>query len=309
LLTTVFLGTPAVAVPFLERLAKTSRVIGVVTSPDRPAGRGYALAPTEVKRAAETLGVPVQQPEKLAGFSLAGSFGQVPDVGIVVAYGHLIPAAVFNEPRYGLVNVHFSLVPKYRGAGPMQWALIRGETETGVSLFQIERGLDTGPVFLQGRTPIAPEDNAVTLREKLVAQGLDVMEEFLRKVENGPWAPTPQSGEVLLAPSLTKEDGRIRWGQRSAVDSVNLIRGTYEWPGAFGVLKGQRLKIRRAESEIQQSGRPGEIIAVEKGRGFLVKCATGSLRVLRVQPEGKKEMEASDFWNGAHLAVGDRFEE
>lgn len=149
----------------------------------------------------------------------------------------------------------------------------------------------------------------MTLREKLVAQGLDVMEEFLRKVENGPWAPTPQSGEVLLAPSLTKEDGRIRWGQRSAVDSVNLIRGTYEWPGAFGVLKGQRLKIRRAESEIQQSGRPGEIIAVEKGRGFLVKCATGSLRVLRVQPEGKKEMEASDFWNGAHLAVGDRFEE
>lgn len=127
------------AVPFLERLAKTSRVIGVVTSPDRPAGRGYALAPTEVKRAAETLGVPVQQPEKLAGFSLAGSFGQVPDVGIVVAYGHLIPAAVFNEPRYGLVNVHFSLVPKYRGAGPMQWALIRGKPKP-VFLFSKLKG-------------------------------------------------------------------------------------------------------------------------------------------------------------------------
>ncbi len=309
MLSTVFFGTPDVAVPFLERLAKNSHVMGVVTSPDRPAGRGYALAPTEVKRAAEALGLPVQQPEKLAGFSLAGSFGKTPDVGIVVAYGHLIPPSVFNEPRRGLVNVHFSLVPRYRGAGPMQWALIRGESETGVSLFQIEKGLDTGPVFLQGRMPIEAKDNAVTLREKLVGQGIELMEEFLRKLEQGDCSPVPQSGEVLMAPQLTKEDGRIRWGQRSALDIVNLIRGTYEWPGAFGILKGQRVKIRRAEAEIQQSGRPGEITAVEKGRGFLVKCSPDSLWVLRVQPEGKKEMDASDFWNGARLAVGDRFEE
>ncbi|MBL0059515.1 MAG: methionyl-tRNA formyltransferase [Elusimicrobia bacterium] len=309
MLTTVFFGTPLVAVPFLERLAKTSTVLGVVTSPDRPAGRGYGLAPTEVKRAAQSLGIPVQQPERLAGFSIEGAFGKKPDVGIVVAYGHLIPPSVFNEPRQGLVNIHFSLVPQYRGAGPMQWVLIRGETETGVSLFRIEKGLDTGPVFLQGRQTIDPADDAVTLREKLVALGLELMDNFLRQLEEGPWAPTPQSGAVSTAPLLTKEDGRIRWSLRSAGEIVNLIRGTCEWPGAYGVLKGQRMKIRRAESCPGGAGAPGEIIAVEKDRGFLVKCASDSLLVRSLQPEGKKEMDAPRFWNGARLSVGDRFEE
>lgn len=308
MLTTVFFGTPGVAVPFLERLAKKSRVIGVVSSPDRPAGRGYAVVPTEVKRAAVALGLPVQQPEKLAGFSLEKVFGGKPDVGIVVAYGHLIPPSVFSEPKYGLVNAHFSLVPKYRGAAPMQRALIRGEKETGVSLFQIEKGLDTGPVFLQGRYVIAPEDNAATLRQNLVSLGLELLDEFLRRLEEGPWAPTPQVGEATAAPSLTKEDGRIVWGKKTAEEIVHLIRGTYEWPGAYGVLKGQRVKIRNAERSLDGPGVPGEITAVEKGQGFLVKCQSDTLRVLRVQPEGKKEMDAPSFWNGARLAVGDRFE-
>lgn len=308
MLNTVFFGTPAVAVPFLERLAKNSRVMGVVSSPDRPAGRGYSLVPTEVKQAALSLGLPVQQPEKLAGFSLESAFGKKPDVGIVVAYGHLIPSAVFNEPRHGLVNVHFSLVPKYRGAGPMQWALIRGEKETGVSLFQIEKGLDTGPVFLQRKYGIMPEDNAESLRKNLVSLGLELLEEFLRKLEEGPWVPSPQAGESTGAPSLAKEDGRILWAQRSAQEIANLVRGTYEWPGAYGVVKGQRVKIRKTERSPDNFGVPGEIIAVEKGRGFLVKCLTDSLWVLRVQPEGKKEMDAPSFWNGARLEVGDRFE-
>ena len=296
------------AVPFLERLAKKSRVIGVVSSPDRPAGRGYAVVPTDVKQAASRLGLPVQQPEKLAGFSLAQAFGQTPDVGLVVAYGHLIPPAVFNEPRHGLVNIHFSLVPKYRGAGPMQWSLIRGEKETGVSLFRIEKGLDTGPVFLQGRYSIPAEEDAVTLRQNLVSLGLELLDEFLRKLEEGPWEPTPQTGEATPAPPLTKEEGRIRWGQRSAEEIANLIRGTYEWPGAYGVLKGQRVKIRKALRIPNGPGVPGEITTVEKGRGFVVKCLSDSLCVLRVQPEGKKEMDAPSFWNGARLALGDRFE-
>jgi methionyl-tRNA formyltransferase len=307
-LNTVFFGTPAVAVPFLERLAKKSNVVGVVSSPDRPAGRGYSLVPTEVKRAALSLGLPVRQPEKLAGFSLESAFGKNPDVGIVVAYGHLIPSVVFNEPRLGLVNVHFSLVPKYRGAAPMQWALIRGEKETGVSLFQIEKGLDTGPVFIQQKYAITSEDNAETLRKNLVSMGVELLEEFLRKIEEGPWVPTPQAGEPTGAPPLAKEDGRILWNQRSAEEIVNLARGTYEWPGAYGVVKGQRLKIRKAEPTADHTGVPGEITAVEKGRGFLVKCLSDTLRVLRVQPEGKKEMDAPSFWNGARLAVGDRFE-
>ncbi len=296
------------AVPFLERLAKKSRVMGVVSSPDRPAGRGYSVVPTDVKQAAVSLGLPVQQPEKLADFSLEKAFGHKPDVGIVVAYGHLIPPSVFREPTHGLVNAHFSLVPKYRGAGPMQWALIRGEKETGVSLFQIEKGLDTGPVFLQGRYAVPPEANASTLRESLVSLGLELLDEFLRRLEEGPWSPTPQSGEATVAPLLTKEDGRIVWSEKSAEEIVNLIRGTYEWPGAYGVIKGQRVKIRAAERASDGSGPPGEITAVEKGRGFLVKCLSDTLRVLRVQPEGKKEMDAPSFWNGARLAVGDRFE-
>lgn len=296
------------AVPFLERLAKKSRVLGVVSSPDRPAGRGYSVVPTDVKQAAMSLGLPVQQPEKLADFSLEKAFGHKPDVGIVVAYGHLIPPSVFREPTHGLVNAHFSLVPKYRGAGPMQWALIRGEKETGVSLFQIEKGLDTGPVFLQGRYAVPPEANASTLRESLVSLGLELLDEFLRRLEEGPWSPTPQSGEATVAPLLTKEDGRIVWSEKSAEEIVNLIRGTYEWPGAYGVIKGQRVKIRAAERASDGSGFPGEITAVEKGRGFLVKCLSDTLRILRVQPEGKKEMDAPSFWNGARLAVGDRFE-
>lgn len=190
----------------------------------------------------------------------------------------------------------------------MQWALIRGEKETGVSLFQIEKGLDTGPVFLQGRYAVPPEANASTLRESLVSLGLELLDEFLRRLEEGPWSPTPQSGEATVAPLLTKEDGRIVWSEKSAEEIVNLIRGTYEWPGAYGVIKGQRVKIRAAERASDGSGPPGEITAVEKGRGFLVKCLSDTLRVLRVQPEGKKEMDAPSFWNGARLAVGDRFE-
>lgn len=308
MLNTVFFGTPAIAVPFLERLASASRVKGVVTAPDKPAGRGYTLTPPPVKAAAAALGLPVAQPPSLKDFSLSAAFDGGIDVGIVVAYGYLIPPAVFNEPRQGLVNIHFSLVPKYRGAGPMQWALIRGETETGVSLFRIEKGLDTGPVFLQRATRIQAEDNAVRLREKLVALGLALQDEFLRRIEEGPWTPTPQSGDPSDAPLLKKEDGRIHWDRYSARQILNLIRGTYEWPGATARLKTGALKIRAAELRAGGNGRPGEIIGVEKGRGFLIKCLSDSLLITCVQPEGKREMDADLFWNGARLSVGDCIE-
>ncbi len=318
--------------PFLERLARGSRLLGVVASPDRPAGRGYVLTPPPVKRAAQALGVPVHQPEQLKDFSLKGVFGRAPDLGIVVAYGHVIPPSVFEEPAQGLVNVHFSLVPKYRGAGPIQWALINGERETGVSLFRIEKGLDTGPVYLQAPVPIAPEDNASTLREKLVARGLGLQDEFLLRLERGPWAPTPQAGSPIPAPLLKKEDGVIRWSRQSAPEVVNLIRGTWEWPGAWARFKGQRVRIRAAEvvgtdvplkTNVPSGANvppgtnvpsgtnvpPGTVAGLEKGRGFLVQCSTGMVRIFRVQPEGKKEMDATDFWNGARLAVGDCFTE
>lgn len=308
MLNTVFFGTPPIAVPFLERLASLTRVRGVVTAPDRPVGRGYALTPPAVKTAAQKLGLSVLQPTSPKELDLAAAFGPL-DVGVVVAYGYLLPPAVFNAPTNGLVNAHFSLVPKFRGAGPIQWALIRGETETGVSLFRIEKGLDTGPVFLQKTVPIRPEDNAATLRERLTAEGVELLGDFVRKIGSGSWEPSPQIGEWTEAPLLKKEDGRVFWDRHSAREILNLVRGTYEWPGATARIQGARLKIRAGEARAHGNGRPGEIVAVEKGRGFLVKCVSDSLLVTRVQPEGKREMDAESYWNGARLAVGHRFEQ
>ncbi|MBK8650927.1 MAG: methionyl-tRNA formyltransferase [Elusimicrobia bacterium] len=308
MLNTVFFGTPPIAVPFLERLASLTRVRGVVTAPDRPVGRGYALTPPAVKTAAQKLGLSVLQPTSPKELDLAAAFGPL-DVGVVVAYGYLLPPAVFNAPRHGLVNAHFSLVPKFRGAGPIQWALIRGETETGVSLFRIEKGLDTGPVFLQKTVPIRPEDNAATLRERLTAEGVELLGDFVRKIGSSSWEPSPQIGEWTEAPLLKKEDGRVFWDRHSAREILNLVRGTYEWPGATARIQGARLKIRAGEARAHGNGRPGEIVAVEKGRGFLVKCVSDSLLVTRVQPEGKREMDAESYWNGARLAVGHRFEQ
>lgn len=306
MLKTVFFGTPAVAVPFLEKLAKISDLRGVVTGPDRPVGRGYALTPPPVKTAAQALGCSVEQPEKLSNFSL-DVFGPGLDLGLVVAYGRLIPSTVFRQPRAGLVNVHFSLLPRLRGAAPMQWALIRGERETGVTLFQIEAGLDTGPVFQQKALPIDSTDNAVTLREKLIAVGLSLEEALVRSLEAGPVVPVPQVGTPTQAPALKKEDGNVDWA-RSAAEIHNLIRGAYEWPGAWTRLKGARLRLRGAEPLDGEGGTPGRVVSVEKGRGFLVQCGSGRLRITRVQPEGKREMDADSFWNGARLAPGEVFE-
>jgi methionyl-tRNA formyltransferase len=269
-LNTVFFGTPAIAVPFLERLAALTRVRGVVTAPDRPVGRGYALTPPSVKTAAQKLNLPVLQPASPKELDLTAAFGPL-DVGVVVAYGYLIPPAVFNAPRLGLVNAHFSLVPKYRGAGPIQWALIRGETETGVSLFRLEKGLDTGPVFLQKTVPIRPEDNAATLRERLTFEGVELLGEFVRKVSSGPWEPTPQTGEWTEAPLLKKEDGRIFWDRHSARDILNLVRGTYEWPGRHGADPGRSAQNSRGRGPAPRHRSPRGDHRRREGEGIFGK--------------------------------------
>ena len=302
----VFFGTPAVAVPFLEKLAALSSVQGVVTAPDKPAGRGYAVQPTAVKAAAERLGLPVLQPATLKGFSLDG-FGPL-DLGLVVAYGKLIPPGTFEAPRFGLVNVHFSLLPKYRGAGPVQWALINGERETGVSLFRIEKGLDAGPVYLKQAVAVEPEDDSAVLRDRLVKAGLELAEELLRKMEAGPLSAQSQSGEPTFAPLLKKEDGLIRWEEKSAEAVANLVRGTYEWPGAFTPFRGKTVKIRSAVALSGGEGLPGTLVSLERGEGLLVQCRSGRLKVRRLQPEGKREMSADDFWNGFHPAPGEKFD-
>jgi methionyl-tRNA formyltransferase len=307
-LSTLFFGTPETAVPFLERLDGKSRLLGVVTSPDKPAGRGYALTPPAVKRAAEKLGRPVLQPASLKdpAFHAALAAWGPADLGVVVAYGKLIPPAIFDLPRFGLMNAHFSLLPKYRGAAPVQWALMRGETLTGVSLFRIEKGLDTGPVYLQKPVAVRPEDTSASLRARLADEGLALLEEVLARFEAGGAAAIPQTGEPSLAPILKKEDGRVDWAARSAKEIANLVRGAWEWPGAFCQWKGQTLKIRAAEPRPWSgSEAPGTVVAMEKGRGFLIKSRDGALLLLRVQPEGKKELDAWGFWNGARLSVGD----
>jgi methionyl-tRNA formyltransferase len=304
LLNAVFFGTPEVAVPFLEKLNGLTRVAAVVTAPDAPSGRGYEIRPPAVKTAAQRLGLPVLQPDSLKEFSLDG-LGPL-DFGLVVAYGRIIPPAVFDCPKRGLVNVHFSLLPKFRGAAPVQWALIRGEKETGVTLFRIEKGLDTGPVHLQKAAAVRPEDDVSTLRGRLAALGLELLEELVRGIEGGSFETRPQTGEPSLAPSLKKEDGRIRWAEQSAEEVSRRARGTSEWPGAFGTFRGRTVKIRRAEAR-EGSGVPGAASA-EKGEGLLIQCRSGRLLVRRLQPEGKKEMSGEEFWNGARPAAGEKFE-
>jgi methionyl-tRNA formyltransferase len=309
MLKTVFFGTPAVAVPFLERLAGRSKVLGVVCSPDKPAGRGYENHPPEVKPAAQKLGLPVFQPPKLKDPSVAETIAAwgAADVGIVVAYGKLIPRAVFDLPRHGLVNVHFSLLPRYRGAAPVQWALINGESRTGVTLFRIEESMDSGPVFLQAAEDVRPDDDSASLRARLVERGLPLLDELLVRLEAGPFEPTPQAGEPTLAPILKKEDGLLRWDALTARQAADLVRGAYEWPGAYTLDRGEVLRVRRAEPrDGPASGEPGAVVSVEKGLGFAVRCRDGNLLLRRVQSGGKKEMDAWSYWNGARLKPGDR---
>jgi methionyl-tRNA formyltransferase len=290
-------------VPFLELLHTKTKVVAVITSPDQPAGRGYALKAPEVKVAAQKLSVPVLQPESLKGAGVVEqirSFGA--DVGIVVAYGKLLPKEILALPKYGFLNVHFSLLPKYRGAAPIQWALVNGETETGVTLFWLDEGMDTGPIFLQKKIAIQPEDDAETLRNKLVPLGVSSVEEALALLEKGAVKKIPQTGTPSPAPILKKEDGQINWA-KPAEAIRNQIRGLTPWPGVHsGGLKFNKVKV----SFDTEKAQPGTVIRLASGEGPVVKCGQNSLVLLQVQPEGKKAMPAWSWWQGARLKIGDR---
>jgi methionyl-tRNA formyltransferase len=329
---TIFFGTPAIAVPYLELLAQLSDLKAVVTTPDEPAGRGYELQPTPVKQAALKRSLPVLQPatlkdpaflEQLAAFQA--------ELVIVVAYGKILPAAVLQIPRHGYLNVHFSLLPAYRGAAPIQRALMNGESRTGVTLFWLDAGMDTGPIFWQQAIDVPEDADADLLREKLVQLGMDGLKTVVEQVGRGQIVRTPQTGPSSLAPSLKKEEGKIDWG-RPAREIANLVRGTYPWPGAFTFVpvagKTQRLKILkatsiphpsplpsrergsstegRAEGEGWSDATPGTVVHLDNGKGFVVKCGTDFLQILHVQPEGKRPMSAWDYWQGARLKIGEK---
>ncbi|MGH9780097.1 MAG: methionyl-tRNA formyltransferase, partial [Candidatus Acidiferrales bacterium] len=283
-----------------------------VTQPDRPKGRGLEPTPPPVKVAAQELGLRVEQPDKLkgeAGRALLERYR--PDTVVIVGYGQLIPADLLKIPKHGWINLHASLLPKYRGAAPVQWALINGETTTGVTTMRIDAGLDTGPILLQRETPITDNDTAATLAARLAELGVGLMMETLRGLEAGTVKPKPQdNSRASKAPLLKKEHGRLDWSLPARA-LFNLIRGLVPWPGAFTNFRGQLLHIWRAAEAapegVAQAPAPGTLL-VEK-HALYVACRESTwLRLEELQPANRKRMTAADFLNGFHVQPGERFE-
>ena len=297
----VFCGTPVFAVPTLEKLVCASvRVKLVATQPDRPSGRGMELAASPVKRTAQALGLPVTQPEMIKnnGEFRAQLESIAPDAIIVVGYGRIIPQWMIDLPRFGNINLHASLLPKYRGAAPIQWAIARGETVTGVTTMRIDAGLDTGDILLQAEEPIKPEDTALTLAPRLAQTGAELMIRTLAVLQNGTITPRPQNdSQATLAPILTREDGLIDFS-RTAAETWNRLRGFQPWPGAFTHFRGKMLHLHAALPAAEVAAVAPGHFAIEKDRLLLGFAHGTALEVQELHPEGKKRMSAGDFING-----------
>jgi methionyl-tRNA formyltransferase len=309
----VFCGTPSFAVPTLERLVEAGHSVPlVVTQPDRPRGRGMEVAVSPVKNAAIRLGTAALQPATIK--NNAEFRDQLvaigPDAIIVVGYGRIIPQWMIDLPRLGNLNLHASLLPKYRGAAPIQWAIASGESVTGVTTMRIDAGLDTGDILMQREIPIAREDTSETLGSTLASIGAALMVETLHGLGNGQVRPTPQDhSQATLAPILKKEDGRMDFA-RSAKDLFNRLRGFQPWPGAFTMFKGKTLQVHRAQP-LQDAAKltPGEVVV--EGTRLFVGCgkddkdADTTLEFFEIQLEGKRRMTAQEFINGYRPKSGD----
>ena len=300
----VFMGTPSFAVPTLERLVDAGQeCVGVWTQPDRPKGRGRQLAVSPVKEAAVRLNLKVHQPEKIRRpEQLEVLSGLSADIMVVVGYGQIIPQSIIDLPRLGIVNVHASLLPKYRGAAPIQWAIANGETVTGVTTMLINAGLDTGDMLLKAETPIHPEDTAEDLSARLSAMGADLAVETVKRLWDGTVTPQPQNDtEASWAPVLKREDGLISW-PASAYTIHNRARGFQPWPGAYTTFRGQRLHIWRSTPHDRELGRPGAIHL--DARKLFVACGNNTaLEIQELQLEGRKRLTADAFVNGHRLEM------
>jgi methionyl-tRNA formyltransferase len=298
----VFLGTPEFAVPALERSVEAGhRVVAVLTQPDRPKGRGHELAAPPVKEAALRLGLTVHQPERIRTPETIGLLrGLGPEAMVVVGYGKIIPQAIIDIPPHGIVNVHASLLPKYRGAAPVQWAIANGETGTGVTTMRIDAGLDTGDILLQRETGIGPEETAVELARRLAEMGAALLVDTLAGLASGEIVPSPQdSARATFAPVLKKEDGRVDWS-RPVHEILNRMRGFDPWPGCYTHLRGKVLEILKARASQDGGGQPGS--ARPTRSRLVVSCGGGTaLEILEVKMEGRKRMSAADFQNGYHV--------
>ncbi|HKN73096.1 MAG TPA: methionyl-tRNA formyltransferase [Terriglobales bacterium] len=310
----VFCGTPRFAVPTLEKLVEAGHSVAlVVTQPDRPRGRGMEVAVSPVKEAAMRLGIAVAQPATIKNNAeFRDQLTTInPDAIIVVGYGRIIPQWMIDLPRLGNLNLHASLLPKYRGAAPIQWAIASGESVTGVTTMRIDAGLDTGDILMQREIPIAPEDTAETLGPRLASIGASLMVETLGGLANGHVRPVPQNhSQATLAPILEREDGRMDFS-RTANDLFNRLRGFQLWPGAFTLFKGKTLQVHQARPAQTGVNLPPGQLAVE-GMRLSVGCGkekdddTGTaLQLIEVQLEGKRRMTASEFINGYRPKSGD----
>jgi methionyl-tRNA formyltransferase len=301
----IFLGTPAFAVPTLEKIIEAGHtVLTVITQPDRPKGRGQSLASSPVKDAAARHGLPVFQPERIRRAEVVERLAAFKtDAMVVVGYGQIIPQSIIDQPRHGIINVHASLLPKYRGAAPVQWAIASGETVTGVTTMRIDAGLDTGDMLLRAETPIAPDETAVQLGMRLGDMGADLLVETLAGIDS--IRPEKQdSSQASLAPILKKEDGHINW-KRPQREILNRIRGFVPWPGCYGFWRGMRFHIWKAvPARLDLApGEPGTV-----GRQLFVGCGDDAVEVLELQLEGKRRMTAKEFLSGRVFDHGEVIE-
>ncbi len=303
------MGTAELSSASLEKLSHDNnfQVVAVVTQPDKPKGRDLKLTPSPVKILAEKLNLPVLQPFKARDDNFLSQLrGLNPDLMVVVAYGQILPQTILDLPAHGCLNVHTSLLPKYRGAAPIQWAIADGEPETGVTIMKMDAGLDTGPVLSMRRTPILPTDDSQILHDRLAQLGAELLAETIPDYIAGKILPQPQPTEgSTYAAKIKKEDGQIDWNL-PAQQICNRLRAFTPWPGAFTFLlaepKPQLLKIWKAEV-IEKSGKAGEVLSADK-TGIVVGCGQGALRILELQREGAKRLPAEQFLSGFPVKTG-----
>ncbi len=302
----VFMGTPEFAVPTLEALAEGHEVVAVVTQPDKPKGRGHKMVFSPVKEAALARNIAVLQPEKVKDPAFAeqlAAFGA--DVFVVVAYGKILPESLLTLPPLGCINVHGSLLPKYRGPAPIHWAVLNGDTKTGVTIMAMDKGLDTGPMLLQKEMPIGPQDTTGHVHDTMAVLGAQALMETLADMANGQHTITPQNNDqASYSQMLTKDMGRLDW-HNNAQTLANQVRGLNPWPCAYTTLDGQTLKLLSAEAlPGQATEQPGEVVDIVPGKGFVVAAKEGRLLVTRLQAQGGKAMQTDDYLRGHPIPLG-----
>jgi methionyl-tRNA formyltransferase len=316
----IFMGTAELSCASLQALAGDPQfqIAAVVTQPDRPRGRDLKPQPSPVKSLALRLGLPVLQPERVRDEKFVAEFRSLqPDLVVVVAYGQILPSAILDLPRHGCLNIHTSLLPKYRGPAPIQWAIANADTETGITLMRIDAGLDTGDIVAQRRTPIRPKEDSARLHDRLAQLGAELLVQTIPDYVAGKIQPTPQPAEgASYAAKIKKEDGRIDWNQ-PAQTIWNRLRAFTPWPGAFTFLrnaelgpatttKPRLLKIWKAEV-VEKSGAAGTVLSADK-TGIVVGCGQKALRILELQREGGRRMSAAEFLAGHQLKTAVKFE-